>query len=79
MRQRNGRAKRQQGSYLVTGPLFERPALTVSHGIVLAQEYACRHKAGATYYVRDVLGTTTYATVTREEDGSVITIPAIAA
>lgn len=72
------RRRKHQGSYLVTGPEIERPALTVSHGIVLAQEYACRHKAQGTYYVRDVLGTTTYATVTREEDGSVVTIPAIA-
>ena len=73
------RRRKNHGSYIVTGPDREVRALTVSHGIVLAQEYACRHKEEVTYYVRDVLGTTTYATVTREEDGSVITVPAVAA
>ena len=73
------RRRKNHGSYIVTGPGHEVRALSVSHGIVLAQEYACRHKEEVTYYVRDVLGTTTYATVTREEDGSVVTIPAIAA
>ena len=73
------RRHKNHGSYIVTGPGREVRALTVSHGIVLAQEYACRHKDQVTFYVRDILGTTTYATITREEDGSVITIPAIAA
>ena len=73
------RRHKNHGSYIVTGPGREVRALSVSHGIVLAQEYACRHKGEVTYYVRDVLGATTYATITREEDGTVLTWPSIAA
>ena len=69
------RRRKDHGAYIVTGPGREVRALTVSHGIVLAQEYACRHKDQATFYVRDLLGTTTYATITREEDGTVLTWP----
>ena len=71
------RKQRYHGSYVVTGPDTDRQVLTVSHGIVIAQEYACRRKDEATFYVRDLLGTTTYATVTREEDGTVLTWPKI--
>lgn len=73
------RRRKHSGSYVVTGPDVDRQVLSVAHGIVLAQEYACRRKDQATFYVRDLLDTTTYATVTREEDGSVITWPSIAA
>lgn len=74
--------RRHQGSYIVTGPGQERQVLSVAVGLSVAQGWACKRmkqEGVFTYYVRDLLGTTTYATVTKEEDGSVVTVPAVAA
>ena len=75
--------RKQEGSYIVTGPQEkEKQALNVGMGISLAQTYATnrRKEAGTfTYYVRDLLGTTTYATVTKEADGTINTWPNVAA
>lgn len=77
------RRRKQEGSYIVTGPQEpEKRYLSVGAGISCAQTYATRRRKEAgsfTYYVRDVLGTTTYATVTKEEDGTINTWPNIAA
>jgi hypothetical protein len=77
------RRRREEGAYIVTGPQErERRAENIGHGISIALTYATRRRKeeGAfTYYVRDVLGTTTYATVTKEEDGTITTRPKIAA
>lgn len=75
--------RRQEGSYIVTGPQErERRAVSVGMGVSIAQTYATRRRkevGSFTYYVRDVFGTTTYATVTKEADGTIQTRPAIAA
>ena len=77
------RRRRQEGSYVVTGPdKQERRVLSVAVGLSVAQDWASKRmkqEGTFTYYVRDVLGTTTYATVTKQEDGSVETWPNIAA
>ena len=75
--------RRQQGSYVVSGPnKQERRVLSVAVGISVAQDWACKRlkdEGVFTYTITDVLGTTTYATVTKQEDGSVETWPNIAA
>lgn len=75
--------RRSEGAYIVTGPQEkERRAVNVGMGVAIAQTYANkrRKEAGSfTYYVRDALGTTTYATVTKQEDGTIQTRPAVAA
>ena len=77
------RRRRQEGSYIVTGPdKQERRVLSVAVGLSVAQNWASKRmkqEGTFTYYIRDVLGTTTYATVTKQEDGSVETWPNIAA
>lgn len=77
------RRKTQTGAFIVTGPHEpEKHAPTLGAGLSLAQNYANRRRKDAgsfTYYVRDVIGTTIYATVTKEEDGSITTRPAILA
>ena len=77
------RRHKQEGAYIVTGPQEpERRAVNIGHGVSIAQTYANRRRKeqGAfTYYVRDVLGTTTYAQVTKRDDGTIITLPAVAA
>lgn len=77
------RRQRQEGAYIVTGPQEpERRAINVGMGVSIAQTYANRRRKEAgsfTYYVRDVLGTTTYATVTKAEDGTIETWPNVAA
>jgi hypothetical protein len=76
------RRRRDEGSYIVTGPQErERRALNIGMGVSIALTYANhrRKEAGAfTYYVRDVLGTTTYATVTKRQDGAIEVEPAVA-
>ncbi len=77
------RRRRQEGSYVVTGPdKQERRVLSVAVGLSVAQNWASKRmkqEGTFTYYVRDVLGTTTYATVTKQEDGSVETWPNVVA
>ena len=67
----------------MTGPdKQERRVLSVAVGLSVAQDWASKRmkqEGTFTYYVRDVLGTTIYATVTKQEDGSVETWPNIAA
>ena len=71
------------GAYIVTGPQEqEKHTPTLGAGLSVAQTYANRRRKEAgsfTYYVRDALGTTTYATVTKNEDGTITTQPAILA
>ena len=77
------RRRRDEGAYIVSGPHEpEKQVLTVGMGISQAQTYAThrRKEEGTfTYYVRDLLGTTTYATVTKEDDGTINTWPNVAA
>ena len=77
------RRRRQEGSYVVTGPdKQERRVLSVAVGLSVAQDWASKRMkqdGTFTYYIRDALGTTAYATVTKQEDGSVETWPNIAA
>lgn len=67
----------------MTGPQEkEKRAVSVSHAVCIAQTYANRRRkevGSFTYYVRDALGVTIYATVTKEADGTIQTRPAIAA
>ena len=75
------RRRRQEGSYIVTGPgENERRVISVAVGISTAQGWACKRlkqEGTFTYHVRDLLGRTIYATVTKTEDGTVDTIPAV--
>lgn len=75
------RRRRQEGAYIVSGPgEKERRVLSVAVGLSVAQDWACKRmktEGVFTYYIRDVLGTTVYATVTKGEDGSVLTIPKV--
>lgn len=77
------RRRKDEGAYIVTGPKEpEKHVLNIGMGAALAQTYANRRRKDEgtfTYYVRDVLGTTIYATVTKEEDGSIQTRPEIVA
>ena len=76
------RRRKQEGSYVVVGPAGERRALSVSHGLSVAQDFATRHRSEEgvfTYTITDLLGTTVYATVTKEEDGAILTRPLILA
>lgn len=77
------RKSKLEGSFIVTGPHeTEKHAPTLGAALSLAQNYATkrrRDEGSYTYYVRDILGTTTYASVTKEEDGSITTVPAILA
>ena len=77
------RRRKHEGSYIVSGPgEQERRVISVAVGLSVAQDWASKRmkqEGTFTYYVRDVLGTTTYATVTKEEDGAVMTRPSVAA
>ena len=77
------RRRKHSGSYVVTGPDGqERRVLSVAVGLSIAQNWASKRigeEGVYTYTITDVLGTTTYATVTKQEDGSVETWPNIAA
>lgn len=77
------RRRKTAGAYIVTGPHEkEKQAPTIGAGLSIAQTYANRRRkeqGSFTYYVRDALGVTTYATVTKEEDGTIQTRPKIAA
>jgi hypothetical protein len=76
------RRRRQEGPYVVIGPAGEKRALSVSHGLSVAQDLATRHRKEEgvfTYEITDLLGTTVYATVTKEENGAILTRPKILA
>jgi len=80
---RGGRRAAEGGRYIVTGPFVnDTRVISVGAGVSLAQNHATKHrrKEGTlTYYVRDILGVTTYATVTKGADGIILTRPSVAA
>lgn len=72
------RSKRASGAYTVSGPSGERAASTVGQGISLAQTLATRYRRTEgvlSWYVRDLLQGVTYATITKEADGTITTWP----
>ena len=75
--------RKHEGSYVVTGPdKQERRVISVAVGLSVAQDWASRRmkeEGRFVYTITDVLGTTTYATVTKEEDGTIKTWPTVAA
>ena len=75
------RRRKQGGSYVVTGPdKQERRVISVAVGLSVAQDWASRRmkeEGRFVYTITDVLGTTTYATVTKEEDGTILTRPKV--
>ena len=75
------RRRKHEGAYIVSGPgEKERRVLSVAVGLSVAQDWACRRMKDEgvfTYKISDVLGTTVYATVTKEENGEVLTVPKI--
>lgn len=77
------RRRHEEGSYIVVGPgEKEKRVLNLGIGISVAQTWATkrrREEGTYTYQVRDLFGTTTYATVTKEEDGTILTRPSVAA
>lgn len=65
------------GSLVVSGPFEEeRSVPEIGVGLSVAQGWACKHRDESedeiTYYVRDFLGVT-LATITKDEDGAVLT------
>ena len=77
------RRQKQTGAYIVTGPQeAEKRAVNIGHGVSIALD-PCRKRRTEegcfTYYVRDILGTTTYATATKRDDGSIVVLPAVVA
>lgn len=73
------RSKKPTGAYTVTGPYEKDHAVpTVGAGISVAQTLASRYRRSEgvlTWYVRDLLRNTTYATVTKTEGGVIETWP----
>jgi len=75
------RRRKEDGAYVVTGPdKQERRVISVAVGLSVAQDWASRRmkeEGRFVYTITDVLGTTTYATVTKEEDGTILTRPKV--
>jgi len=75
------RRRRQEGPYVVTGPdKQERRVISVAVGLSVAQDWASKRmkeEGRFVYTITDVLGTTTYATVSKEKDGTILTWPKV--